>query len=433
MREGGLIIMSTKELQKSEIIRQVIDHKIKQNEAAYRLELSSRQIRRLVSKYRSYGPPGLIHASRGKSSHKTKQAHLKRKTLHLWHTKYHDFGPTFFAEKLKEKHQISLSRETLRNWYPKETSKPPWQRKRRIRRHYRDRKHHFGEMIQTDGSQHAWFEDRAPKCNLQAMIDDATGIVFARFYEYEGTLPAMDLMKKYTRIYGIPYSIYFDMHSTYKSSKRLTKEQRISGEEALSQFGRALDEISVRRIYAQSPQAKGRVERLFGTLQDRLVKELRLHNISTIKNANIFLDSYLIDHNKRFSKTAAASSNWHQHHLTPKQITRSLCIKRTRVIQKDSTISYFKQRFLILNPISKITITIEEYPDGSMLLRAPTNKELKYKRIPLELYERNKDTKNKTHLKTDKKPQSKAHKPKPNHPWIKEFSHYANLHKQQQK
>jgi len=428
MMEGELITMSNRELEKLSIIRQVVDGKIKQTEAAYRLELSPRQIKRLCKKYRLHGPKGLIHQSRGKPSHKAWAPEERHAIIHLWHSPlFHDFGPTLFAEKLMEHKHISISDETLRSWYPINLPKPPWKRKKRPHRHWRERKAHFGEMTQTDGSFHDWFEGRAPKCNLQGMIDDATSNVFALFSEYEGTLPVMDCLKRYSRIYGLPHSFYLDKHSTYKSTKRLTKEQRLHGEEALSQFGRALQNLSIKRIHAHSPQAKGRIERLFKTFQDRVIKEMRLKNISSIDEANTFLEEYLPLYNKRFAKPARESGNWHNHHLTPKQISQALCIKHSRVVQKDSTISYLNKRFLILDPICKTKISVEEHIDGSFILRAPTGKALTYKRIPLELYERSKNTDAHPSHSTTKHPKSKAHKPKPNHPWKKEFSRQVDI------
>lgn len=430
MAEGGLITMSTRELEKAAIIRQLIDRKIKQKEAACRLELSTRQIKRLVKKYRKNGPQGLIHGLRGKPSYKAIPPKKKHMIMRLWQTNmFHDFGPTLFSEKLLEIKGITISDETLRQWYPTHKPKPPWKRKNRPHRNWRARKAHFGEMNQTDGSFHDWFEGRGPKCNLQGKIDDATSTVFARFYKYEGTLPMMDLTKRYSRKYGLPHSYYFDKHTTYKSWKRLTKEQRIAGEEALSQFGRALEELGVKRIYAHSPQAKGRVERLFRTFQDRVIKEMRLRNISSIEEGNAFLEKYLPKYNKRFAKHPHESGDWHLKHLTPKQITQALCIKHTRVVQKDSTISYLNKRFLITDPICRTKITVEEHIDGTLLLRASTGKELKYKRIPLELYERTKNKQKKQTAKSQLQPRSKAHKPKQNHPWIKEFSRQVDRNK----
>lgn len=424
MTEGGLITMSNRELDKLAIIRQVADKKIKQAEAAYRLDLSTRQIRRILQKYRSKGPKGLIHGLRGKPSHKAISLQKKQVIMRFWQTElFHDFGPTLFAEKLLEYKHISISDETLRTWYPHNSTKPRWKRKKRPHKHWRERKAHFGEMVQTDGSFHDWFEGRASKCNLQSMIDDATGSVFAHFSVYEGTVPVMTCLKHYSRIYGLPHSFYLDKHSTYKSTKRLTRDERIQGKEALSQFGRALKELTVQTIYAHSPQAKGRVERLFKTFQDRLVKEMRLKNISSIQDANTFLKNYLPHYNKRFAKPPRNSGNWHKHHLTPKQISHALCIKHTRVVQKDSTISYLNRRFHILDPICKSKVTVEEHIDGSLIIRAQTGKKLTYKRIPLELYEHMKLPPQNAH----KQPKSKAHKPKPNHPWKKQLSRIIDL------
>jgi len=295
MQRKDIIPMSYRELDKLAMVQQLIDKKIKQKEAARRLDLSVRQVKRILAKFRKSGAQGLaLHGLRGKPSAKAKDKAEKKRILKLWQSElYHDFGPTLFSEKLEEKGIATLSAETLRGWYPKELPHPPWRRKKRPHRKARERRQHFGELNQTDGSFEDWFEGRGPKGNLQGFVDDATGDVFARFTEYEGTLPMMESLKHYSQKYGLPHEFYFDMHTTYKSWKRLSKEERMQGKEALSQFQRALKELGIKWTHARSPQAKGRVERLFKTFQDRLIKELRLANISTIKEANEWLKTYL--------------------------------------------------------------------------------------------------------------------------------------------
>ena len=425
MEQKDIISMSTRELDRLAVIRQVADKKLRQRQAGERLNLSVRQIKRLVAKYRRLGPKGLAHALRSKPSAKAISPDRKSRILRLWKTKYQGFGPTLLAEKLLENESILISDETLRGWYPKDLPRPSWQRRHRPHRKARERKPFFGQMCQTDGSFHDWFEGRGPQCNLQGMIDDATGNVFAFFSEYEGTLPMMHCLKAYSRLYGLPHSFYFDMHTTYKAWKRLAKEDRIQGKEALSQFQRALKELGVSWTHAHSPQAKGRIERLFRTFQDRLIKEMRLANISSIDQANQFLSNYLPKYNQRFAKPPAQEGNWHKQHLTPAQISRALCIKHTRLVQNDSTISYLTQRYLILDPVCKTTLTVETHLDGSLHLRAPGGQELRFKQIPPELYEPQKALP--LPPKTTSSP--KPYKPAPNHPWRKEFSRAIDLNK----
>jgi hypothetical protein len=204
------------------------------------------------------------------------------------------------AEKLLELERIEVSKETVRTWL---IDAGQWKKGRKVRTHrqWRERKICFGEMLQLDGSHHDWFEGRRPKCVLMAYIDDATSKVYGRFYEHEGTIPAMDSFKRYIRKYGIPMSLYMDKHTTYTSTAEPSIEDQINGTMPLSEFGRALTELAVKIIHAHSPQAKGRIERLFKTLQDRLLKELTIRGINTIDEANRYLDTYLSAHNKRFA------------------------------------------------------------------------------------------------------------------------------------
>ena len=275
------IIMATRvELKRLHAIKKILEGGITQAKASEMLSLSVRQVKRLVKKVKLTGDAAIVHLSRGKPSNRKLSDEIKTKVLNLYKEKYPDFGPTLFCEKLIEYHGIRLSDETLRTLLLKEGL---WKRARKtvIRKQLRERKECFGEMLQLDGSHHDWFEKRRDKAVLMSFIDDATGKVYAMFYEYEGTIPAMDLLKRYIEKYGIPMSIYSDRHTTYKSTDK--------NKEALSQFERALEEIGIELIHAHTPQAKGRVERLFGTLQDRLVKEMRLKNISDIETANSFL------------------------------------------------------------------------------------------------------------------------------------------------
>lgn len=217
---------------------------------------------------------------------------LIARIVRLYHEKYQGFGPTFTTEKLFELEGIDVSKETVRTYL---LEAGQWQKNRKVRIHrqWRERKSHCGEMVQMDGSHHDWFEGRRPKCVLMGYIDDATGRIFCRFYEYEGTIPAMDSFKRYIRKYGLPMSVYFDKHTTYKSTAEPSVEDEINGTEPLSEFGRALTELQVELIHAHSPQAKGRIERLFKTLQDRLGKEMTIRGISTIEDANGIVKSFL--------------------------------------------------------------------------------------------------------------------------------------------
>jgi len=285
MAEKDIIEMSLREVKRLKVIQAAIDRQVTQKAVACMVGLSERQVRRLVRVVREDGDKGIIHKSRGRFSNRRIPDKVKERVLKLYERSYGDFGPTLATEKLTEIDGIEISDETLRKWLL-EAGLWRKRRKRSSHRQWRQRKECFGEMVQLDGSHHDWLEGRGPGLVLLAYIDDATNNVFARFYDYEGTIPAMDSFKRYARRYGLPLSIYLDRHTTYKSTKKLSEWEELEEIEPLSQFERALEELGVEVIHAHSPQAKGRVERLFGTLQDRLIKEMRLRGINTKESAN---------------------------------------------------------------------------------------------------------------------------------------------------
>jgi hypothetical protein len=220
-------------------------------------------------------------------------------------------------------------------------------------------------MVQMDGSHHDWFEGRGPVCTFMGYIDDATGRVYGRFYGYEGTIPAMDSFGRYIKKYGLPMSVYLDKHTTYKSPARPTLEDELNGTEPLSEFGRALGELSVELIHANSPQAKGRIERLFNTLQDRLVKEMRLERISTLEEANAFLVSYLPRYNRRFAVPPKKKENLHR---SPEglDLEAVLCMKTERTLRNDNTIQHERKLYQIEDRLRTKKVMVEERIDGAM-------------------------------------------------------------------
>jgi hypothetical protein len=345
------------------IIHQVLEKRITQVEASSMLQLSDRQIRRMVATVRAEGDKGIIHKLRGGISNRRIKDRVKQKVLRLYQKKYEGFGATLFSEKLLEIERITISDETLRKWLL-EAGMRQGRRRRRFHRQWRERKECFGEMIQMDGSHHDWLEGRGPKLVLMGYIDDATNEVYGRFYDYEGTLPAMDSFKRYVQSYGLPMSVYLDRHTTYKSTKKLPEGVE-EGEQPMSQFERALKELGVEVIHAYSPQAKGRVERLFGILQDRLVKEMRLARIKTKDEANAFLETYWPRYNKRFRRCAANATDVHIH-LTRCNLDRYLCIKTERVVAKDHTIAYQGKLYQIHTRTALKRVVIEESVSGAL-------------------------------------------------------------------
>lgn len=411
MSEKNILKLTVRELKKLKIIQQIIDKQIPQETAGLILRLSVRQIKRLVSKVRKSGDQGIIHESRGKESNRRIPEDIKNLALALCREKYHDFGATFACEKLSELDGITVSDETLRNWLLGGNHSNRKSR-RNAHRQWRPRKECFGQMVQMDGSHHDWLEGRGPRLVIMGYIDDATNTVFARFYEYEGTIPAMDSFKRYIKKYGIPQSVYLDRHSTYKSSRKLTPEEELEGlDKPLSQFERALGELGVTVIHAYSPQAKGRVERLFGTLQDRLVKEMRLLDIKTKEEANMFLGKYLPVFNRKYGVEPLIAADVHMPKPKSADLNSSLCIKTERTVKKDNTVALDGKLYLIEDKITYRKVIFEEHINGSLCIMCG-DKRLKYKVVKIQP------------KKLQKKPLKRrtANTPSPDHPWRKMFN-----------
>ena len=377
---GKDIYMATQEeLKRLHIIHKAIDKHITQKEAAGILELSQRQINRIVKRIQTEGDKGIIHRSRSEPSNSAIPDKIKDKALKFFQEKYPDFGPTLASEKLFEIDKIKLNDETLRLWLI-EKHIPYKTRKKRPYRQWRERKHHFGEMIQVDGSHHDWFEGRGPKSVLMGYVDDATGRVFARFYTYEGTTPFMDSFKRYIEKYGIPQSVYIDRYSAYKAKKKQTIEDELSNVIPLSAVQKALGELSVNIIYAWSPQAKGRVERQFNTFQDRLIKEMRLKGIKTIAEANMFLGWYLPVYNKRFAKLPLMPDNMHRPVSKTINLEKVFRVKTKRALRNDFTVAHENKLYQIKNNIRADKVVVEEKMNGSIEI-THNGQALKFKEI----------------------------------------------------
>ncbi len=367
MTGRDIVVMSREELRRVSLIRKVLDGGMTQREVAEVLGMSGRQVRRIVRRVREDGDEGVIHGSRGQPSHGAIEEGVKRKALRLCRTRYEGFGPTLASEKLGELDGISVSRETLRVWFRGEEI---GYRKRRLRPHreWRERKRHFGEMVQMDGSHHDWFEGRAAWCVLMGYVDDATGNVYGRFYEYEGTMPAMESLRRYFRRYGLPESIYLDKHSTYKLTGKASVEAQLRGEELLSEVERALKELGVRVIHADSPQAKGRIERLFRTFQDRLVKEMRLVGVSSIEDGNRFLEGYLPVYNKRFRVLPVGKADLHRPVPRSVRLERVLCRKTERCLRNDFTVAHNGKLYQVKERTRAKRVVVEDRLDGTMAI-----------------------------------------------------------------
>ena len=359
------VIMSVKELRRVSVIRQTMEKTLTQVKAGTLLGLTPRHIRRLIERVAQAGDQGLAHRGRGKPSNRQIPEQVKAKALTLYEKQYGDFGPTLAAEKLAERHGMAVNAETLRGWLLAK-GVTHFQRRKRPHRAWRERRAHVGELIQLDGSHHDWLEGRGPRCVLMAYIDDASSRVYARFYEYEGTIPAMDSFQRYIRQYGIPLAVYADKHTTYQSPAPPTVDDQLAGVKPTSQFGRALGELAVELIPAHSPQAKGRVERLFKTVQDRLVKELRLAEVSTLEAANRFLERYLPIYNRRFAVRPAQAADLHRPRPAHRELDRMLCLKTIRCLRKDFTIAYQGGLYQIHETIRAPHVLVEEHVEGTM-------------------------------------------------------------------
>lgn len=367
--------MTTKEVHRFSIIQKLIDKEINATHAAKLLRLSIRQTKRLKGKVRRFGVKALIHASRGKPGNRRMPQEERNQIVAILKEKYPDFKPTFASEKLQENHHIKRDPKTIRRLMIEEDLWKP-RRKKQLEYHaWRQRKACFGEMLQFDGSYHRWIEDRGPEWCLLAAIDDATGIpAKAKFDFNEGVFPVFNFWKEYVEKHGKPHSIYLDKFSTYKMNQRTA----VANPDTLTQFQRAMHQLGVEPITAHSPQAKGRIERLFNTFQDRLVKELRLREISTITQANTFLEEeFLPIYAKKYSVEPASNTNLHQP-LTQKEKNNlnSIFSKQTvRNVKNDFTVVLNNQWHQLLeNQPTTIrkgaSVTIEEWIDGGTHLVA---------------------------------------------------------------
>ena len=424
---GKDIIMATQEeLKRLNVIHKVLDKSVTQIEAAGILDLTDRHIRRLAARIAEEGDKGIVHKLRSKAAHNCTLDKVKTKALGLCKSTYEGFSPTLASEKLFERDKIKVSRELLRTWFIEEHIAYA-SRKARPHRNWRERKANYGQMIQADGSHHDWFEGRGPWCVLMGQIDDATSKVSAEFHDYEGTLPFMASFKSYIEVKGIPLSVYIDRHSTYKSNKKPSIEDELENREPLTEVGRALRELGVEVIFAHSAQAKGRVERLFRTFQDRLVKEMRLRKIKTIEEGNRFLKEYLPVYNKRFAVPAAKGADLHRPLPKNTDLNRTLCVKTGRVLRNDFTVAFNNKLYQVEDNVRSRKVIVEERMDGSMII-AHKDKVLKFKEIAFH------PKKEESKAVREFKPK-RIYEPAPaNHPWRSfrfgtQYSHYSQKEK----
>ena len=425
MNQNQLITMTNQEARRYTIIKDLLTKKIDGSEAAKQLNLSVRQTKRLKVAVSRFGIKGIIHGNRGKKGNRQINKNIINKTKKHLQEIYHDFNPLLAQEHLRDDHNIRLSKETVRQlmiteklWHPK--------KKKNIKKHFwRERKDNYGEMQQFDGSYHNWFEGRnvtvvgLEQCLLLS-VDDATGKITKAVFEYnEGIVPVFKFWKGYFEARGLPLAIYLDKFSTYK----VNHKNAVDNEELMTQFERAMHQLGVRVIHANSPQAKGRVEKMNGTLQRRLVKEMRLNKINTIPEANIFLQEIFIPKfNHQFAVVPKKKNDLHRQlsAVEKNNLAKILSIQQERMINNDYTVR-FKNNYYQLNKTQPTTVykkdsvIIEEHLNGEIKISV-RNHYLNYFCLP----ERpRKEIDVKLVALTNKPPIS--WKPPANHPWRTPF------------
>ena len=365
-----VITMSGKELDRMQVLRDLSTKQITVSEAAGLMRLTRRQVFRLAKRYRQDGPAALISKRRGRPSNRSHPAAVRTEALALIKANYADFGPTLAAEKLAACHDLRLGVETLRQWMRADGI---WKdRQQRLPRVYqpRYRRASLGELIQIDGSEHWWFEDRGPQCTLLAFVDDATSrIMHAGFVATESTFDYFRATRAYLERYGKPVAFYSDKHAIFRVNSK-----EAQGGDGMTQFGRALDELTIEIICANAPQSKGRVERCFGTLQDRLVKELRLAGIDTPEAGNAFLPGFLEAHNARFAKAPFSDRNAHRPLTERDNLDEVFAWREERTVTQSLTLQYDQTLFLlepneVTRPLARQRVMVCDYPDGRLAIK----------------------------------------------------------------
>jgi len=416
-----LLSMSNREITRLEAMQRIKDKRLTQKEAARMLSLSVRQIKRLYRAYKAQGARGLVSQRRGQPSNNRLDGETQQKAIDLIYKHYRDFGPTLAHEKLTEKHHLRISRESVRRIMIAEGIWKAKRAKQASTHQMRERRACFGELVQMDGSDHDWFEGRAPSCNLLVYIDDATGqLLELWFVPDETTFAYFAASRRYFERYGKPVAFYSDKHGIF----RVNQEQTTGLGSGLTQFGRAMQALDIQIICANTPQAKGRVERANQTLQDRLVKELRLRGISDIDSANAYLPEFCQDFNRRFAVAPRSNHDAHRPLLKTENLDIILTHQKTGTLSKNLTVQYNKVIYQIQtnrpdytmrnakvlvceNAKGEITILYKNQPLAYTIYHKPTRQ--------AEVV----DTKTLDHHIQSSKP------PAPHHPWRRYGQHIS--------
>lgn len=369
--------MSSRELRRVEVLARVKSQELNLVNAAEILWVSYRQVKRLWRRYQEEGAEGLKHRSAGRGSNRSKASKFRARVLRLVRKKYSGekgerFGPTLAAEHLASDDGLEVHPETLRRWMLKEGL---WSRtrKRLAHRKRRERKAHFGELVQLDGSFHQWFESRGPRGCLMNLVDDATSTTVTRIGAEETIWAAAGVLRAWIEKYGVPQALYTDWKNVYV--REPTEKELLRGEAPVTQFGRMCERLGIRIIAASSPQAKGRVERNHGTHQDRLVKKLRLKKVSSYEAANEYLEKeYLPDHNRRFAVEPSSPEDYHLKRPRRPELDDIFRLETERVIGNDWVVRYENRYFQVNRrgrhyAPAKAKVTVCEWEDGRLQIR----------------------------------------------------------------
>jgi transposase len=365
--------MSAKERRRLVVFDRLRAGQVSLGAAAQRLGISYRQCGRSYKRYRAEGAKGLVHRSRGHPSNRAKPAEFRSEVLRLYEDKYDGFGPTLAAEKLEERDGLVLDHETLRRWL---LAANKWTKRRRRRKHrsWRERKAHFGELVQLDGSHHRWFGPACPGSCLMNMVDDATGTTLAMMAHEETTEAAMRILWAWIERYGVPKALYTDRKNVFVTDREPTIEEQLADIEPMTAFGKACKQLGIEIVTANSPQAKGRVERNHGVYQDRFVKELALRGITGIDGANQLLTEGFVDElNAKFAKEARDRQDYHRRVPRGLRLHKVFSFEETRVVMNDWTIRYNRRFLQILKqnrslPRPKERVIVRRLLDGQMEL-----------------------------------------------------------------
>src|SRR3954463_3591813 len=374
-----VIAMSRREIDRMHVLRDMTAGRITASEAAQLMRLTGRHANHPIRATNSRGPAALISTRRGKPSNRRYPAALWTEVLALIKANYPDFGPTLAREKLAERHGIHLGVETLRQWM---LADGLWRdRKQRLKPVHqpRYRRDCVGELVQIDGSEHGWFEDRGPPCTLLVFIDDATSrLMHLRFVPTESTFDYFEATRAYLQRHGKPVAFYSDKHSVFRVNRK-----DAAGGDGMTQFGRALDQLNIDIICANASQAKGRVERANGTLQDRLLKEMRLSGISTIEAGNAFLPAFMEDYNRRFATEPRSDKDLHRPLAEHDQLDEAFAWKEERTVSNNLTLQYDQVLFIlepneVTRPLARKRVMVFDYPHGRLAIKH-NGRELPYR------------------------------------------------------